>query len=126
MDPQLHAMNGAKTSSSFTVKDILDLPKGKSSCSPVDSTTNTVNAASLSSIPSVPEVPDITSVGGYYDADNPYTRWLHNNENMYSRKLFFHQNSFNSIFLLTIMIESGCFWLVQNKIKQKLSHWQIL
>lgn len=92
MDPQLHAMNGAKTSSSFTVKDILDLPKGKSSCSPVDSTTNTVNAASLSSIPSVPEVPDITSVGGYYDADNPYTRWLHNNENMYSRKLFFHQN----------------------------------
>ncbi|XP_061174707.1 homeobox protein Nkx-2.2a-like [Saccostrea echinata] len=82
MDPQLHAMNGAKTSSSFTVKDILDLPKGKPACSPVDSTTNTVNAASLRSIPSVPEVPDITSVGGYYDAENPYTRWLHNNENM--------------------------------------------
>lgn len=102
MDPQLHAMNGAKTSSSFTVKDILDLPKGKSSCSPVDSTTNTVNAASLSSIPSVPEVPDITSVGGYYDADNPYTRWLHNNENMnYSRKLFFFQSSFNTLLLLT-------------------------
>lgn len=88
MDPQLHAMNGSKTSSSFTVKDILDLPKGKPSCSPVDSSTNTVNAASLNSIPSVPEVPDITSVGGYYDADNPYTRWLHTNENMnYSRKL---------------------------------------
>lgn len=99
MDPQLHAMNGAKTSSSFTVKDILDLPKGKSSCSPVDSTTNTVNAASLSSIPSVPEVPDITSVGGYYDADNPYTRWLHNNENMnYSRKLLSFSSLANNMF----------------------------
>jgi hypothetical protein len=44
----------------------LDLPKGKNSCSPVDSETPTVNSNVLSSIPSVPDVADLPGVNGYY------------------------------------------------------------
>jgi hypothetical protein len=60
----LEGMNGTKHSSSFSVKDILDLPKGKNSCSPVDSETPTVNSNVLSSIPSVPDVADLPGVNG--------------------------------------------------------------
>ena len=73
MDPHLQAMNAGKANSSFSVKDILDLPKGKQS---------TITAGSLSGIAAVPEVPDLPSVTGYYDSDNPYTRWLQNNEHI--------------------------------------------
>lgn len=84
MDVDLHAMNGTTAkSSSFTVKDILDLPKGKPICSPVDTGTTTVSAASLRAIPSVPEVPELPTVNNFYDNDNPYTRWLQNNDAMH-------------------------------------------
>lgn len=63
-------------SSSFTVKDILDLPEGKLACSPVPADTTTTG--SLRTIPSVPEMP--TGQFGYDNSDNPYTRWLQNNE----------------------------------------------
>lgn len=87
MEVQLEGMNGAKHSSSFSVKDILDLPKGKNSCSPVDSETPTVNSNVLASIPSVPDVGDLPGVTSYYDNDNPYSRWLQTNENIpYSSK----------------------------------------
>ncbi|VDI79814.1 homeobox protein Nkx-2.2 [Mytilus galloprovincialis] len=82
MEVPLEVMNGEKHSSSFSVKDILDLPKGKISCSPVDSQTPTVNSHVLSSIPSVPDVSDLPGVTSYYDNDNPYSRWLQTNENI--------------------------------------------
>ncbi|XP_060071607.1 homeobox protein Nkx-2.2a-like [Ylistrum balloti] len=91
MDSHLQEMNGgAKSSSSFSVKDILDLPKGKTVLSPGGPTT--VSSATLLSIPTVPEVPDLPSVTGYYDNDNPYTRWLQTNEHMHYTSLP-HMNS---------------------------------
>ncbi|KAK6182228.1 homeobox protein Nkx-2.2 [Patella vulgata] len=63
METQL-AMNGLQKSTSFSVKDLLDLPEAniKGQCaSPVLGTTD----------PAVP----------YFDtSDNPYTRWLQNND----------------------------------------------
>lgn len=93
MEVDLHAMNGTTAkSSSFTVKDILDLPKGKPICSPVDTGTTTVSAASLRAIPSVLEVPELPTVNNFYDNDNPYTRWLQNNDAMHYTNLA-HLNS---------------------------------
>ena len=64
-------------SSSFNVKDLLDLPESKDACSPVSSASPNL------SLGSVPDVPDVVAPGsGYYDPDNPYTRWLQHNENM--------------------------------------------
>lgn len=102
-------MNGVKISSSFIVKDILDLFKGKLFCSFVDSIINIVNVVFLSSIFLVLEVLDIISVGGYYDVDNLYMWWLYNNENMnYLCKLLFF-SFFNIIFLLIICL--NCFYV---------------
>ena len=84
-------------SSSFTVKDILDLPEGKLACSPVPADTTTTG--SLRTIPSVPEMP--TGQFGYDNSDNPYTRWLQNNE-QYTRKLGFTNHIEES--LIGIMI----------------------
>ena len=75
-------------SSSFTVKDILDLPEGKLACSPVPADTTTTG--SLRTIASVPEMP--AGQFGYDTSDNPYTRWLQNNEH-YTRKLFVNNNN---------------------------------
>ena len=72
-------MNGVK-SSSFNVKDLLDLPETKPSCAgvPGDPESLALNAV----------VPDITHNSAYYDSDNPYTRWLQNNDNIqYSGKI---------------------------------------
>lgn len=73
-------------SSSFNVKDILDLPRdGKLACSPVSTETTTTG-----SLRTIPNIPDIPSVDYPYDAaDNPYTRWLQNNTSdvmQYARK----------------------------------------
>ncbi|CAH1791100.1 unnamed protein product [Owenia fusiformis] len=76
MDTQL-AMNGAK-GSSFSVKDILDLPANKDpNCSPVSEHISVPS----SGMP-ISEVPDVAPMTNYYDSDNPYTRWLQNQENM--------------------------------------------
>ena len=83
MDTHL-AMNVAK-SSSFKINDLLDLQDSKDACSPVPTDGSTIHhSPGLSLVGSVPDVADVTSnpVNRYYDADNPYTRWLHNNENM--------------------------------------------
>jgi hypothetical protein len=79
----------AMKSSSFTVKDILDLPEGKASCSPIGGldTTSTVHShGGTLTIPSVPDVHDLPSVPNYYDSENPYTRWLQTNDTMHYRK----------------------------------------
>ena len=68
-------------SSSFTVKDILDMPEGKLACSPVPADTTTTG--SLQTIASVADMP--TGQYNYDASDNPYTRWLQNNEH-YTRK----------------------------------------
>nr|AUN27658.1 NK2.2 [Novocrania anomala] len=78
MDTQLvlnmNVPGGPRTSSSFSVKDILDLhDSGKNSCSPVGSDTSTLSSAALSG---VAEVPDVQAhVPTFYDTENPYTRW---------------------------------------------------
>lgn len=80
MDTQL-ALSGPKTSS-FSVRDILDLPEGKSSCSPVQSNTRTVNSVSLS-IPCVQEPSELAQAAYYDSNENPYTRWLQTNDTMH-------------------------------------------
>ena len=78
MDTNL-AMNSTKTSSSFSVKDLLDLPEAKvARASPRDgegldlSTTVSVAPAA---------VHGMSPVTPYFDnTDNPYTRWLQTNE----------------------------------------------
>ena len=76
MDTNLD-MNAMK-SSSFNVKDLLDLPTDKGIT--VVGTTGELGSQSLANMSSVP---DVTPPPPYYDADNPYTRWLHTNENMH-------------------------------------------
>ena len=75
-------------SSSFNVKDILDLPEGKLACSPVSTGTTTTGA-----LRTMTNIPDIGPVDYHYDpTDNPYTRWLHSNNSdvmQYTRKYFF-------------------------------------
>lgn len=73
MDTHL-AMNGVK-SSSFSVKDLLDLPE-KDACSPgVGSPGDLLVAGDVGPAPPA-----------YYDpTDNPYTRWLHANEYHHSK-----------------------------------------
>lgn len=64
-------------SSSFNVKDILDLPReGKLACSPVS--TGTTTTGSLRTIPNIPDIPAV-DYSGYDAEENPYTRWLQNN-----------------------------------------------
>ena len=78
MDTHLD-MNVIKSSSSFNVKDLLDLPTGEVKGSTVSPTS--INPALDSSGLAVP---DVTPPPPYYDpTDNPYTRWLQNNENMH-------------------------------------------
>ena len=77
MDTHL-AMNGVKTSS-FSVKDLLDLPESKDGCSPVTGVGSPgellVAAAAAAAAGEVGPAPP-----SYYDQpDNPYTRWLHHN-----------------------------------------------
>lgn len=71
------AMDGSLVmkSSSFNMKDILDLPRdGKLACSPVSAGTTTTGSLRI------PNISDLPSVDYSYDnADNPYTRWLQNN-----------------------------------------------
>ena len=71
MDTHL-SMAGVK-SNSFNVKNLLDLPEPKDSCSPVPGD---------SAVPplGIPQVPDMSQTASYYDADNPYTRWLQTHE----------------------------------------------
>ncbi|XP_060564607.1 homeobox protein Nkx-2.2a-like isoform X1 [Ruditapes philippinarum] len=72
------AMDGSLVmkSSSFNVKDILDLPReGKLACSPV--ATGTTTTGSLRTIPNIPDIPPVDY--SYDAAENPYTRWLQNN-----------------------------------------------
>lgn len=78
MDTTNLEMNGIK-SSSFNVKDLLDLPADKAV------------VAAAGELSGLPAVPDVTAPPPYYDADNPYTRWLHSNENLhYNCKYFAH------------------------------------
>jgi len=64
-------------SSSFNVKDILDLqPDGKLACSPVSHETSTTT--SFRTIPNIPDLPSV-DYGSYDVGDNPYARWLQNN-----------------------------------------------
>ena len=79
-------MNGLKANS-FSVKDLLDLPaegKGVLSCA-----SPTAGDGSLDLSASRAVATDMATVTGqFYDNDNPYTRWLHNNDHMqYGRKL---------------------------------------
>nr|AUN27655.1 NK2.2 [Terebratalia transversa] len=69
-----------KTSSNFSVKDILELPTGgKGSCIDshgVDGTTS----PRLRGVPTDHHVPDVTTMADvpqmtFYDTDNPYARW---------------------------------------------------
>lgn len=93
MEQHTHlVMNGVK-SSNFSVKDILELPEGKGTCSPIQADTTVVSSvASLTSIPHIPQVPELQNVSSYYDSsDNPYTRWLQTNEAIqYTRKYQSH------------------------------------
>ena len=77
-------------SSSFNVKDILDLPTdAKLACSPVAHETTTTG-----SFRTIPNIPDIPAVDYGYDAsDNPYARWLQNNASdvmQYTRTLLIY------------------------------------
>ena len=76
MDTNLE-MNAMK-SSSFNVKDLLDLPTDKGV-----SVVGSAGELSGQALASLPSVPDVTPPPPYYDTDNPYTRWLHTNENMH-------------------------------------------
>nr|SCZ83945.1 ventral nervous system defective transcription factor [Euperipatoides kanangrensis] len=80
MDTTKMALNGSK-SSSFSVKDILDLPEPKNSCSPLNLETSTVSTTGIhlnSTLnTNVPYTP-------YFDSsDNPYTRWLQSAEGIH-------------------------------------------
>ncbi|XP_052272779.1 homeobox protein Nkx-2.2a-like isoform X5 [Dreissena polymorpha] len=80
-------------SSSFNVKDILDLqPGGKLACSAVSS--ETTSAGSFRTIPNIPELPPV-DYGGYDAGDNPYARWLQNNsaDVMQYTHMHHHMNS---------------------------------
>lgn len=77
MDTHLE-MNAIKTtSSSFNVKDLLNLPGDKVSVAAAGELHHGATLASL------PGVPDVTPPPPYYDADNPYTRWLQTNEHLH-------------------------------------------
>lgn len=62
-------------SSSFSVKDILDLPAGKLTCG-----SGSMDPTTAGALRTIPNIPDIPAMDYSYDtSDNPYTRWLQGN-----------------------------------------------